>query len=407
MKVGENVKRLSRVILISSLLLGGTAFGELNSSAYAAEFDNETIKKVHSLKKLILPNDGANKEETKKNAWKKHNHAINIVEKFYEDQGVTVSNDFDDVKYREQVKALISVVFGFKENEQDVVSEYLKFIDLYENYEENDQIDKLTKKFDEKTISEDELSILFDLGATDGPETLDIPVTDEELKTHLEEDYASINEATVASIIMPEDDPTPITDPTTVNDPNPDSVDTAAGNGYSALKARDYAYKWTSNTTRLRNNASYGYYSNLNNCYDCWWDCTNFVSQAVATGGIKYKGSLGGIRYSANWYYASSYPYSPTFSWGGANSFYLHFRDRARVANRSAHLQTGDVVSLDTGGDSKIDHNVLITKNWGNSSSQKFFTAHETDTKEEYALDRYYNLGYKVYGLEMDRASNF
>ncbi|MGE6370953.1 amidase domain-containing protein [Planococcus kocurii] len=402
------MSKLSRIIIILALLLGGVVFVEWNSNAYAAEFDSETNKKVKNLKKLKIPDEGGNKQETKEKSWKKHNHAIKIVKQYYENQGITVSGDFDDIKYQEQVKTLGLAVFSFKKSEQDAVSEYIKFMDLYENYEQNEQIDELINKFEKEVITDEELSLLFDLGVTEESETLDVPVSEEEMIVHLEEEYIPNNLATVSSVDMPEDDQTPVTDPTTEDDP--DAIDNNAGtsaNTYYPLKARDYAYKWTSNTANLRNNASYGYYSkNSGGCHDCWWDCTNFISQALAAGGMKYVGGVGsGYVWSTNWYYASG-SNKPTFSWGGANAFYKHFKDRARVASKVAYLRTGDVVSLDTGGDSKIDHNVMITKNWGNLSSQKYYTAHQSDTKEEYTLARLYQQGYKVYGIEMDKASN-
>ncbi|PAF20231.1 hypothetical protein CHH61_23085, partial [Shouchella clausii] len=86
--------------------------------------------------------------------------------------------------------------------------------------------------------------------------------------------------------------------------------------------------------------------------------------------------------------------------------FYTHWKARAGVASSVSALQTGDAVNADFTGDGSIDHTALITENTGSYSSNKYLTQHTTDKKETTTLATWYNSGYKVYGYEMDKASN-
>jgi hypothetical protein len=181
------------------------------------------------------------------------------------------------------------------------------------------------------------------------------------------------------------------------------SIATVYSNGYDNIKARDYAYKWWDGRNPL-----YDYYAYKQGCsiYDksCWskWnDCANFVSQALYAGGMK-------MRYGSSYTSSASWSYGvvPSYTWGGAHNFYLHWKARAGVASSVSALQTGDAVNTDYTGDGSIDHTALITKNTGSYSSNKYLTQHTTDRIETTTLANWYNSGYKVYGYEMDKASN-
>ncbi|MGF7048925.1 hypothetical protein J2T13_003433 [Paenibacillus sp. DS2015] len=99
-------------------------------------------------------------------------------------------------------------------------------------------------------------------------------------------------------------------------------------------------------------------------------------------------------------------PLVPTHTWGGAQKFYNHWSQRAGVASSITDLQTGDAVSADFGADGSINHTAIITKNTGNNASNKALTQHTTDKMEKSTLQNWYNVGYKVYGYEIDKASN-
>lgn len=73
-----------------------------------------------------------------------------------------------------------------------------------------------------------------------------------------------------------------------------------SANGYNNITARDYAYSWYN-----KRNPTYStYYAEKNGCNvadsSCWtkWnDCTNFVSQALYSGGMKFRT---GSNYTSN-----------------------------------------------------------------------------------------------------------
>ena len=175
------------------------------------------------------------------------------------------------------------------------------------------------------------------------------------------------------------------------------SIAAVYANGYDNIAARDYAYKWWNGRNPL--------YAYKNGCKvtdkSCWNDCTNFVSQALYAGGMKMKQ---GSSYtsSSSW----SYGVVPSHTWGGAQNFYLHWKSRAGVASSVSDLQTGDAVNADFDNDGDMEHTAIITKNTGSASSQKYLTQHTDDKKETTTLANWYNSGYKVYGYELDKASN-
>ncbi|WP_240511920.1 amidase domain-containing protein [Paludifilum halophilum] len=161
-------------------------------------------------------------------------------------------------------------------------------------------------------------------------------------------------------------------------------------NGYDREKARDYAYKWWNK----RNNEEYGYYSRaMGGCYDCWYDCTNFVSQAISKGGL--------VQWKSDpwWYYSDE---KPSYAWGVANSLYKHMDQRAEPAKSVSELKVGDVVNGDLNGDGDIDHTAIITKI---ENGQIYVTQHTTDRKDA-PLNAWFAAGYDVYGWKMGTADN-
>lgn len=159
---------------------------------------------------------------------------------------------------------------------------------------------------------------------------------------------------------------------------------------YDPIKARDYAYKWWNK----RNNEQYGYYSRvMGGCYDCWYDCTNFVSQAIKEGGIKEQRTGG-----TYWYYSDE---KPSYSWGVANSFYKHFKTRAKEVRNLFDLEVGDVVNADFDHDGDIEHAAIVTKV---TPYEVYITQHTYDRKDA-KLSAWFNAGYNVYGWKMKTAN--
>jgi hypothetical protein len=166
-------------------------------------------------------------------------------------------------------------------------------------------------------------------------------------------------------------------------------------NGYNRAKAVEYAYKWWNK----RNNEEYGYYSrSMGGCYDCWYDCTNFVSQVIKTGGIKER--VGRYDWFDYWFYNDD---QPSLTWGLAHSFYKHMKSvrQAQNATLPSDLQVGDIISVDFEGDGDIDHSVVITKI---QNGQIYATYHSSDNKDKNITD--WLLRYDVYAWKMETVKN-
>jgi len=318
-----------------------------------------------------IPTDlGKTKETVKKNGKIKYEKSLKVVEKYLISKNLDLVYDLDNPKFQEAIKSLGTMVDVFKKNEQDDVVNLVKFIDLYENYELNERLKELeVKSLNEGLTEEEEAEVNSLLPVTSTPT----------LETNVGNDgYAQI--ATVFS------------------------------NGYNNIAARDYAYKWTENEelggAKLRNNAQYGYYSKIYGCTNCWNDCTNFVSQVLKAGGMKFKQN--GVRPMTSgyqyWFYSNIY--DPAYSWGRAKEFHEHWDYRTTIASSVSALQTGDVVSMDFTNDGSVDHIAFISKNFGDASSQKYLTQHSTDREEQTTLATLYGKGYTVWGFEMDKAAN-
>jgi hypothetical protein len=303
------------------------------------------------------------KETIYQNSKLKYQKAIKIVNDYLKYQNILVENDINNVEFQKAVLSLGGSLDSFKEEDRSSVLDFIKFIDTYENIDKNKRLVELKDKAKKQGLTIEEQS---------------------EVEALLPIDTPSTKEGDSDEILF--------------------SISTVFSNGYDNIAARDYAYKWTSNSEILRNNSQYGYYSLQNSCYSCWNDCTNFVSQALKAGGMKHKGLIGDYQNSNAWFYWDT---KPSHTWGGAQNFYLHWKNRAGVASYVSSLQTGDAVNADFTGDGDMEHTAIITKNLGNNSDQKLLTQHSVDKEELTSLATWiYTNGYKIYGYEMDKASN-
>ncbi|MGA5690613.1 amidase domain-containing protein [Cytobacillus pseudoceanisediminis] len=361
-------KLLFKSVLVSAVTILGlsvsTGYTQVKAEGITGLKVEENVKKVEKVKNLKTVSGMSNSQkDAKKNGEKKYKKAMEIAEKFFAEKGIIVSNNLDDKDYQEAILSLGGNIESFKENEKKDILDFVVFMDFYENYETNERIDELKESFNNGVIEEEELEELLSYAPAD-------------------EQITSETSSEPEGLISPM---------------------AVYANGYNNIAARDYAYKWTSNSSTLRNNSQYPYYSNQNNgCYSCWNDCTNFVSQAIRAGGMKFRGTTNWLS-NSNWWYNNA---KPSNTWGGAHNFYNHWKSRAGIASSVSALQTGDVVNADFGGDGHIDHTAIITRNTGSASSNKYLTQHTSDKEELTTLANWYNSGYKVYGYEMDKANN-
>lgn len=302
-----------------------------------------------------------------------HRDAIELVDQHMLKKGVQMTADFDNVEYQQYVLSLGTAFDEFNAEDMKKILAFVKFIDLNENYAKNDQLNEyknlLNQRVQPSKDQTDELALLlpvFDAPTTAGNEAPD--------------SAKALENATDISL-------------------------TAASNGYDNIAARDYAYEWWDG----RNPVYSTYYAEKagcdvtdKKCWTKWNDCANFVSQSLRAGGMNFQY---GAHYTSNesWHFG---PLVPSYTWGGAHKFYLHWRGRAGVAPSVTDLQTGDAVSADFTGDGDIDHTALITKNTGNYNNNKYLTQHTDDKKELTTLQDWYGGGFVVYGYEIDKADN-
>ncbi|WP_301247587.1 amidase domain-containing protein [Paenibacillus vandeheii] len=314
-------------------------------------------------------------EEEKKKGLLEHKEAIELVTQHMKKHDSLIEVDFDNVDYQ---KYVISLAFAFDFNDEDnkKVVNFAKFMDWYENYGKNEKIKDYEKKLSQRAqLSTEEIIDLDGL----------LPIQDNAPTT--------VDDGLISTTSSPEEETA--------------STFAVSANGYNNIAARDYAYNWWNG----RNTVYSTYYaekvggcnvSDGQTCWNKWNDCANFVSQALYAGGMKFK-------YGASFTSDESWNFGsliPSHTWGGAHNFYKHWKTRAGVASTVSDLQTGDAVSLNTDTDADIDHTVIITKNTGNSSANKYITQHSWDHKEERTLADMFSEGYGVYGYEIDKATN-
>ncbi|GIP44045.1 hypothetical protein J45TS6_25040 [Paenibacillus sp. J45TS6] len=360
------------LLITGTLALSFSLMGSASAKTNSEKVEDIQIKASDIQLYSTLP---STPDKEKEKALIEHKDAIELVEHQLSKDGIALKTDIDNVEYQQYVLSLGTAFELFSSEDMSKIVEYVKFIDWYENYGLNEQL----KTYQNQLNNNVKLSSaeLIDLNGL-------LPI--------------------------PSDAPSTSNNETTINEASLDStteIDTLAvsANGYNNITARDYAYSWWN-----KRNPTYStYYAEKNGCdvanSSCWakWnDCTNFVSQALYAGGMKFRT---GSSYTSNdaWQFG---PLVPTYTWGGAQNFYNHWSKRAGVASAVTALQTGDAVNADFGADGSINHTAIITKNTGNSASNKYLTQHTTDKKETSTLQDWYNAGYKVYGYEIDKASN-
>mgnify|MGYP000723030813 CR=1 FL=1 len=283
-----------------------------------------------------------------------------------------ISNDIDDVEFQQFAK-MYALVETANQALNEELKEFSYIMDLYENKQKNEEI---KTKLKEKDRYEEIIPLM---PTTETPTS---PVPDTLFK-------------------------------------EPKKV----SNGYNATQAVTYAKEWWNKT----NNTGYPYYAEYykqditNNAYNDldenmegqsstrgWSDCTNFVSQCISAGGMKYRktGILLPHRQSSNWYYEDK---KPSHTWGGANNFYLHWKERAGIAENSSVLNLGDVLSIDFTQDGDIDHTAIITSDNGDTNKEKLLTQHSVDrcetlpTGNDYSIEYLYQQNFAIYGYEMDK----
>ena len=284
-----------------------------------------------------------------------------------------ISNDIDDVEFQQFAK-MYALVETANQALNEELKEFSYIMDLYENKQKNEEI---KTKLKEKDRYEEIIPLM---PTTETPTS---PVPDTLFK-------------------------------------EPKKV----SNGYNATQAVTYAKEWWNKT----NNTGYPYYAEYykqditNNAYNDldenmegqsstrrgWSDCTNFVSQCISAGGMKYRktGILLPHRQSSNWYYEDK---KPSHTWGGANNFYLHWKERAGIAENSSVLNLGDVLSIDFTQDGDIDHTAIITSDNGDTNKEKLLTQHSVDrcetlpTGNDYSIEYLYQQNFDIYGYEMDK----
>ncbi|ANF98668.1 hypothetical protein AR543_06360 [Paenibacillus bovis] len=322
---------------------------------------------------------------SKEDVLEKYDHAIKLVNNYMKDNQILIKNDIDNADYQMFVISLGVNLDQFSPADQSFILDYVKFMDLYENKRKNKLIENYEQKLSTNQISTNEIIDLMDLMPVADSEKATKPSTVNEVienqknaidhKNSVEE---SVYENSVAQLISP----------------------SAYSNGYSSVKARDYAYKWWDGR-----NPSYPYYAKSKDCSitskECWkkWDdCTNFVSQALLAGGMEEWPGL--VNRSTAWYYIDSLINAPSHSWGGANSFYKFWSIRAKTAPTAAKAAMGDPVNADFEGDGDINHTALITL----LKDGHFYLTQHTVDKKNAPLSSWYSSGYKVYVWKMDQA---
>lgn len=264
-----------------------------------------------------------------------------------------INPDIDDVNFQTIAKS-----YGL---EDENFVRFAKFIDIYENYDYNNEMKDIIENIEsvkytsyKQLIEDDKLNTLVSM----------MPIDTTKYKPTMESNVIT------------------------------NAYSTRILSGYSGRRAREYAKKWAYKT----NNTSYGYYAKYNNHktpYNndmwsggsgnnerTWQDCANFVSQCLEAGGAKYikKGWLNPHRNNENWYYSSS---KPSHSWGGANNFQKHWANRVGIRSGSADSKVGDPISLDYDGDKVADHTVIITTVNGTGSKQMLYACHTNDQFEK------------------------
>ncbi|MDR6226080.1 amidase domain-containing protein [Desmospora profundinema] len=314
--------------------------------------------------------------ESREEIEEKMNGALGIMEQRVGERKLDIKLDLEDPSDRDEIKGLAMDLASLSPGEREKVAQLAKAVDRYENQLKNREIKKIEKKAKKGRLTKEDRAKLQAL----------LPVQNKGIKLD-----PAIGKPVYGNEGQVENRQPPVADA----DQNRDDADEQGAfleetNGYNREKARDYAYQWWNK----RNNDEYGYYSQVNGgCYDCWYDCTNFVSQAMKAGGlVEWKDDPW-------WYYSDD---KPSYAWGVSNSLYKHLEERAQPARSLSELNIGDVVNADLDGDGDIDHSAIITNiRYG----QIFVTQHSVD-RRDFPLSYWFFAGYDVYGWKLGTADN-
>ena len=308
--------------------------------------------------------------EARKYGYSKHQEVIDDLVATAKKQGIVLSGDIDDKALQAFAKR------QFLLTEDPNVIAFIKFIDIYENYDYNNEMRRLASAIEAREYA-----------------STDDLLSDEDLFTLLSMMPVTINGTAENGS----------------DDRNDKNSETGLP-GYDANAAVSYAYSWWNKT----NNTTYGYYARYNNHpdptnnnmwsggtgnnYRTWADCANYVSQCLAAGGAQQikKGLILPHSRTGNWYYSDS---KPSHTWGGASNFFNHWSDRVGTRSSASQTKKGDPFSVDYGGDDIPDHTLIITSVSGTSLSNMKFACHTTDQYEATgkSLQTIYNTSEKVW----------
>ena len=139
----------------------------------------------------------------------------------------------------------------------------------------------------------------------------------------------------------------------------------------------DYAYEYWGPTDADYNPA----YRNFNNSGG---DCTNFISQALRSGG--WTDVPGWYRSTSAWWYNWL---NQTRTWINAHYWWQFARYRPRVDNAMylSELAPADIMQIDFNRDGYMDHSMIITAKDNNGNI--YLTYHTTNTKDRPFWDIY------------------
>lgn len=299
---------------------------------------------------------------------------------------VPAKPDIQDATYREMVTIAATNLDTLTPTETEAIITYAKEVDKYENQLKNQQIKALETKIQSGTaLSNEEYEKLESLTPVIPGQKLDKESFHSAQQPSQPNQSKQSNESKQSHKNFDQKNVTHTNKPLQAQ---PSTI-TKAPAKYNPFVARDYAYKWWNQ----RNNKQYGYYSRVSGgCYNCWPDCTNFVSQAIKSGGIEER------KTGSYWYYNDT---KPSYAWGVANSFYKHFKARAKEAKYFRELSVGDVVNVDFDHDGDIEHSAIITKI---DYYDAYVTQHSSD-KKDIPISKWLYAGYDVYAWKMATAN--
>lgn len=147
---------------------------------------------------------------------------------------------------------------------------------------------------------------------------------------------------------------------------------------YYRIDARDYADTWTSQASVTmvcphgRTNLDYSYYNPAYSYY-CHQDCANYISQAIAAGGIPSGGTI--------WYPGSA-------AWIGVENFFNFFYNTAEYWNASNYTNCnagGIIINVNSNG---VRYHVNMCVH--NDTVTKKYSAHNKDHRQQVYTNTYW-----------------